>query len=673
MRHLPRPLSSFLVAVVTSLLSLGTASGQVADRWVPEGPRMGSVDLLAIERATATTPGAPWMNLGHALYTSADRGFTWRFSGVDALSDFGPIGALAVDEAHAGILWAASWSTVARSSDHGGHWSKFSDGTYFEAIGGQTPKWLASANGAIWGSMFVASEYRVVVRRGVGRPWERIYEIAPDAVIRAQALQIPPSATEPNLFLAVRFPSRPVFARSRDGGRSFEEITSLPLPEGGVADIVATPRAVYVNLGGDRAGIYKSTDQGTTWRTVLGGDTERFTARALTVDLRKPGTLYVYGAFVDRAGFERLWISRDGGETWKAQSGTTGWPPNHLRTEPGGSTLYAWSEFILARSDDLGASWHDVFVRPTIQGPLAQLNFHAGDWLQRALVIGEKVYRSSDGGRSWWPILRPGGLAAVDIDPDDSRRLIGVGGFGASLSLDGGATWTTRSYRLQHAESLNRLDFDTLLASGCGISRTTDNGETWRETLPCITPYAPKQRWIHKVEADPTHPRTVYALGFLARPELPHDVLTDHPSFLWRSDDAGGTWIKVARNLRTFAVDRSRGRLFATRDRNLVASDDFGHTWHAEATAPYVFDDLVIDPTDQAPPSQPARIFGATVGNQATCSVDGGTSWRPLPQPFVGPELGRLFFDPILPRTLYAASRWEVRRYNLPQGQGFCE
>lgn len=108
-----------------------------------------------------------------------------------------------------------------------------------------------------------------------------------------------------------------------------------------------------------------------------------------------------------------------------------------------------------------------------------------------------RLYRSSDGGDTWSELdgfrgpstreaaeKRGGGQAvtAVRVPPETPGRLVvAVEPGGVSLSDDGGATWSERSYGLH--EDVYDLFVRTaqvyLAATGDGLYRTGDAGRTW--------------------------------------------------------------------------------------------------------------------------------------------------------------------------------------------------
>jgi photosystem II stability/assembly factor-like uncharacterized protein len=459
---------------------------------------------------------------------------------------------------------------------------------------------------------------------------------------RPRALYLALSAEAPNLL------------QSLNGGQTWSTVTSCPAR---VQQIVLGQAAVYVAVDGDAAGLLRSTDQGRTWRPLLGGTPSRpFNVLAAAVDPRAPRTLYVSGSYAGETGESGLWVSRNAGGTWtKAGPVALGL----LRIDAGGGALYGYSfgdhSGGLYRSLNGGATWSLVLEPPDSESETAEINFRPGDPTRAALAVGFTLYRSVNGGTSWKLASSLWGVRDVDLDPADPNRLIAVTSSAVYLSRDAGATWKPAvAHDLWYLELLVRADAQTLLAGGAGIYRSGDNGQSWQTVLSGFPTGSDTGRWVQKIEADPNHPSTLYALAFSANIDLPHGPLSDWPSFLWKSTDSGRTWKKMTRNLRAFAVDATTSRLYGARDRQLLASDDAGKTWQPAGQMPNQADDLVVDPTDPNVLYTTPRLWQ---------SRDRGATWTLINDQW-GPAA--LTFDPRDPRVLYGADRLTVYRITVP-------
>jgi photosystem II stability/assembly factor-like uncharacterized protein len=218
-----------------------------------------------------------------------------------------------------------------------------------------------------------------------------------------------------------------------------------------------------------------------------------------------------------------------------------------------------------------------------------------------------------------------------------------------------------------YLESLVRADPQTLYATGCGIYRSTDQGQTWKAALGCYSRYADASRFVQKLEIDPAHTSRLYALSFQPGEFYPnHGVLAGFPSILWKSADRGSTWQKIGTNFRAFAFDRTRSRLYAAQEKDLLASDDLGAHWRKVAETPNPVHELLVDQTD------PLTLY-ATDGRGALRSRDGGQTWVRFDQSRVSASyypsyVYSLVQHPTDPRTLYATTDGGILQLTFPDG-----
>jgi len=261
--------------------------------------------------------------------------------------------------------------------------------------------------------------------------------------------------------------------RSTDGGETWRHL--------GLADTrhiaavrvdPANPDVVYVAAMGHAfgpnatRGVFRSIDGGRTWSKLLYVD-DSTGAIDLALDATNPRVLYAAlwksqrlpWGFSAGGGKSGLWKSSDGGDTWTDITASRGLPPRPLgrigiavsRANP--SRLWASVEGPAAdssggifRSDDAGASWERVnadqkfMVRPWYFSSVA-----ADPTDENTMyVLNLGTWRSVDGGKSFSRIRVPhGDCHILWIDPKDPRRMIEGNDGGATVSLDGGTTWST--------------------------------------------------------------------------------------------------------------------------------------------------------------------------------------------------------------------------------------
>ncbi len=175
------------------------------------------------------------------------------------------------------------------------------------------------------------------------------------------------------------------------------------------------------------------------------------------------------------------------------------------------------------KTDDFGRTWNPIFDdQPTGSiGSLAVaasnpniLYVGSGEGLQRPdLSVGDGVYKSTDGGKTWKHMgLKDGQqIPAIQVDPRDPNRVfVAILGHpygpnaerGVFRSLDGGKTWEKVLYKdentgavaLEIDPSNSQIIYAALWAArqgpwengkwkgpGSGLFKSTDGGTTWKQ------------------------------------------------------------------------------------------------------------------------------------------------------------------------------------------------
>jgi len=233
-------------------------------------------------------------------------------------------------------------------------------------------------------------------------------------------------------------PERGVY-RSADGGRNWERVL-FHGPTVGAVDLamdMTNPRILYAALweaqrypwgfasGGPGSSIYKTTDGGDTWTDL--SERPGFPAGpkgriAVCVSPVRPGRLYAIVTAAEGGGIYR---SNDGGESWTWTN-----DDENLRVR-------GWYEaHIVADPRDADTVW----------------------------LPNRKLWTSTDGGRtvlqlntSYWD------QHDLWVDPNDTRHLVAGNDGGASISYDGGETWSTvfnqPTAELYHATADTRFPY----------------------------------------------------------------------------------------------------------------------------------------------------------------------------------------------------------------------
>jgi photosystem II stability/assembly factor-like uncharacterized protein len=368
------------------LLLLSLAAAQ-PDPALLAGLEYRQLQLARGGRSTAVTGVAAdpftfyFGGIGGGVWKSTNAGTTWR-NVSDRYFEAGSVGAIAVSESNPLVVYAGTGTACPRVNVSPGV------GVYRSDDGGAT--WVHAG-------LRDAGQ--------IGRI--RIHPRNPDLVYAA----VLGHASAPNA-------TRGVF-RSSDGGRSWQKVLFVS-EKTGIADLAldpADPRVLYAaswsferkpwafENGGTEGGIFKSEDGGDTWTRLAGGLPSGVLGRtAVTLSPARPSRVW---ALIEAAGGAGgLFRSEDAGRTWSRVNG--------------GSML------------TFHASYH-THLTPDPVSP------------DGIYVLSITLMKSTDGGATF--------AAAPDshvdhhdlwINPRDPRIMINGNDGGATVSLDGGATWSSQ-------------------------------------------------------------------------------------------------------------------------------------------------------------------------------------------------------------------------------------
>jgi photosystem II stability/assembly factor-like uncharacterized protein len=658
-----------LVALLVTL-ALGAAVPATAgiDRFTPFGPMNGTFQSLVVD------PHSPATLLASAgldgIFRSDDGGQTWAWSGAGAGIEIPQ--ALAADPASSGVFYAIGFTQVLKSNDGGRHWTVVGTGQDFRA-----PFIFNSNNSLVFPKLAVLPAGpglppTLLVGAGVslkrsadgGATWSQVYTAARPEI--AWSLTFDPS--DPRRVWAGLFSSQGGVLASTDAGQTWSRLTGLPDPFGlGAAAIVALPAApgqpaaLLASAGGSSSqeAVFKSTDNGETWREVPIATPPQLAVTALAYEPQTPAIVYA-------AATEALFVSLDAGETWhKRGAGLALVTIDDLVAAPGTRTVYALSGHDLEKSADRGRHWaptaHSGYE--SLASPTLEIRSSPLDPSTVYVVLGGKAWKSSNRGATWAsfadnldPLVF---LFVYDLvlDPAHPNLLYLATGNGIFRTLDGGATWSLWSQEQWHR--LQLVGRQLALATGCGVARSTDGGRTWKRTLACGTtlPGDFEGRTVDRLLLAPHEPGVVYA-GLV-------DVIGRHPAVpmpqIWKSADSGVTWKQIVADSEVLALDPNRpGRLYAARPGGIERSDNGGRTWRAVSSFGALdvhgnsdrhVVDLLVDP------ATPTTLYAATREDGIWRSLDSGATWEPLNAGIarftVSPAYA-LAVNPAVPHLLYA-------------------
>jgi photosystem II stability/assembly factor-like uncharacterized protein len=212
----------------------------------------------------------------------------------------------------------------------------------------------------------------------------------------------------------------------------------------------------------EERGVFRTTDGGATWQKVLYKD-NKTGAIDVVFDPNNSSTLFASLWEVSRTPWSLssggpgsgLYKSSDGGTTWTRLEGH-GLPAGIMGrigisvSGADSNKIYAMIESKeggLYRSDDGGGNW----IRMNEDGRLRQRAWYFSHIFadpksaDTVYVLNTGMFRSTDGGRTFNLLPAPhGDHHGLWIDPDNPARMINGNDGGATISIDGGRTWSTQ-------------------------------------------------------------------------------------------------------------------------------------------------------------------------------------------------------------------------------------
>lgn len=206
--------------------------------------------------------------------------------------------------------------------------------------------------------------------------------------------------------------------RTRDGGKTWEKVLYIDDRTGGI-DVVFDPQNPHVlfaamwkgyrtpwslNSGGENSGLYRSADDGATWKRIIGNGMPEGPLGRIGVSVAGGDSNIVYALIEAQKG--GLYRSNDGGEHWELVN-----EDRRFRQR----------------------AWYFTHVWGDTKNP------------NSVYIANTGLYRSIDGGKTFDRLSAPhGDHHGLWIDPNNPSRMINGNDGGATISVDAGRSWSTQ-------------------------------------------------------------------------------------------------------------------------------------------------------------------------------------------------------------------------------------
>jgi len=307
------------------------------------------------------------------------------------------------------------------------------------------------------------------------------------------------------------------------------------------------------------------------------------------------------------------------------------------------------------KSNDYGRTWNPIFDSQPTQsiGAIAVAPSNpdivyvaSGEGLHRPdLSVGNGIYRSTDGGKTWKHLGLEGSaqIPALVVDPRDPNRL-----FAAVLGNP-------------YGPSAER-----------GIFRSLDGGVSWQKVL-----YKDENTGGSDVAIDPSHPEVLYAALWEVRegPWEDNNLLAGTGGGLFKSTDGGATWKPLTNGLPNDTVEvnvalapsrpsriyasvatTAKGDYESGAGLGVYRSDDAGESWRRATEDPRPAmriggGDLPVLRVD---PKNPDVVYSASIVTLR--SSDGGKDWTGIRGAPGGDDYQNLWINPNHPNIILLVS-----------------
>ena len=590
----PSVIQIFLALFLILSVSFAAQAQQPVDPRLYGGMKWRLIGPFRGGRAIAVSgvPGQPYTYyfgaVAGGVWKTTDGGVTWN--PLFDKQSISSIGALAVSDSDPNIIYVGTGEACIRGN------ISFGDGVYKSTDAGKT--WT---NVGLKDSRHIGD---VVV-----------HPSDPDVAFVAALGHAYGPNTERGVF------------RTRDGGKTWEKVLYLDDRTGAI-EVVFDPHNPHIlfaamwegyrtpwslNSGGEKDGLYRSSDDGSTWKRVEGNGLPDGPLGKISVAVSGADSNIVYALIEAKKG--GLYRSEDGGTHWSLIN------DDHRFRQRAWYFTHLWAD-------------------PKNPGGV--------------YIADTGLFHSIDGGKAFEVVPAPhGDHHALWIDPNDPNRLINGNDGGATISVDGGKNWTTQNnqptaqfyhvaadndfqYRVYGSQQdnsslgirtrsdhgyIDRPDWDAVGGgeSGYIVADPRDSNIVYADDEgPILTRFDRRTSQAQSIQEWPEDPnghpaaeqkyRYTWTMPIVISTHNP-DVIYHTAQYVFRSTDSGRTWAAISPDL--------------TRNDKSKQQDSGGPITKDQYTVEYY--DVIFALTES--PKQEGVLWAGTDDGLVQLTRDGGKTW----------------------------------------------
>jgi len=379
---------------------------------------------------------------------------------------------------------------------------------------------------------------------------------------------------------------------------------------GDIQDFAGTPGLVYAAIEG--AGVYKTTDGGTTWTESDTGITDK---RVRSIRAKFGSTSVLYVGTDGGAGFFR---SIDGGATWQSSNaGLNSHFVKNVRVAGTAGTVYASTSCGLYWSGDDGVNWARYSGIPCITVYNVRTS---SDGVAIYVATDSGVYVSSNSGANFASTSLTG--TTIDFRPVSGSPgvlLAAVKGNGIQRTINSGANWSLAGGIPAGSVPMSGIipiggDYWVAL-DGYGVYKSSDGGANWAQVTPLT---GLPEKAVRYVINDANTSTTWWAVTLAG---------------VYTSTDSGANWSKASTGLPeghvvNLAGDPSDSNVIYAEADTIYKSIDAGATWAPADNG--IGGHTYRGKGVQLDPSNTNTVYASTANAGMYKSIDGGANWSPI-------------------------------------------